>query len=212
MANFFKAVDKRDLDLIAKAKKTCTRTRLPDKESLRIFGGPKSSDLLGKNITNYLDLFTPRQLLYVSAVKTLLDSVDPRHRLWLGLLVSTSLEFNSLLCGYKGSEKRRPGAIRHVFSHHAYSFPYTSLENNPIFSQKTSGTLRRLFDDRIRDAGNWAVAPIERKPTSAGWRKIAVLGEVDGGSECSSVEQFADNNRQLIVTTVLAFVAIAPNY
>ncbi len=57
---FFKAVDKRDLDAIAKAKKTCTQARLPEKESLRILRGPKSSDLLSKKIENYLDLFTPR--------------------------------------------------------------------------------------------------------------------------------------------------------
>lgn len=196
---FFKAVDKADFDAIAKAKKAAIHIRLPEKESLRVLGGPKSSDLLNKKIEFYSDLFTPRQLLYISAAKALLDGVESKHRLWLALLVSTSLEFNSILCGYKGSEQRRPGAIRHVFSHHAYSFPYTSLENNPVFSQKTSGTLRRLFDDRVKDAGVWAIAPIERKPKPAGWRKIAVLGEVDSGFECSSVNQFVDQKRRFIL-------------
>jgi putative DNA methylase len=196
---FFKAVDKRDLEAIRNAKKAADRIALPEKESLRVLGGPKSSDLLTKKIPYYSDLFTPRQLLYVSAAKALLNDMEPKHRLWLALLVSTSLEFNSVLCGYKGSERRRPGAIRHVFSHHAYSFPYTSLENNPVFSQKTSGTLRRLFDDRIKDAGVWAIAPLERKPKTVGWRKIALLGEVDGGSECSSVEEFVDQERRFIL-------------
>lgn len=196
---FFKAVDKEDLHAIARAKKASAKISLPERESARVLGGPKSSDLLSKNIEYYLDLFTPRQLLYMSTAKALLDEAPSKHRLWLAMLVSTSLEFNSILCGYKGTEQRRPGAIRHVFSHHAYSFPHTSLENNPIFSQKTSGTLRRLFDDRIKDAGVWALAPIERKPTSAGWRKIVVLGEIDGGLECSSVEQFAGQKRRFIV-------------
>ena len=196
---FFKAVDKGDFETIAKAKKAATRIGFPEKESLRVVGGPKSSDLLRKKVGYYSDLFTPRQLLYISAAKTLLDDVESKHRLWLALLVSTSLEFNSLLCGYKGSEQRRPGAIRHVFSHHAYSFPHTSLENNPVFSQKTSGTLRRLFDDRIKDAGVWAVAPMERRPKPVGWRKITVTGEIDGGFECSSVEQFVDQKRRFIL-------------
>jgi len=196
---FFKAVQKGDLDVLAKAKKAATKMDLPSKHSLRVVGGPKSSDLLKRKIEHYSDLFTARQLLYISTAKKLIDTVEPKHRLWLALLVSTSLEFNSLLCGYKGSEQRRPGAIRHVFSHHAYSFPYTSLENNPIFSQKTSGTLRRLFDDRIKDAAVWASAPIERKTKPSGWRKVTILGEIDGGLEGSSVEEFVDDKRRFIL-------------
>jgi putative DNA methylase len=196
---FFKQVESSDLNAIRKAKKAAASLALPTKDSLRVLGGPKSSDLLSRKIEHYSDLFTARQLLYLGTAKKLIDGVEPKHRFWLALLVSTSLEFNSALCGYKGSERRRPGAIRHVFSHHAYSFPYTSLENNPIFSRRTSGTLRRLFDDRIKDASVWASTPIERKPTPNGWGKTAVLGEVDGGSECSSLEQFVHGNRRFIL-------------
>ena len=195
---FLKNVEKGELVAIAKAAKAAANINLPKKESLRVLGGPKSSDLLNRRIEYYSELFTARQLLYISTAKKLIDAAEPKHRLWLALLVSTSLEFNSLLCGYKGSEKRRPGAIRHVFSHHAYSFPHTALENNPVFSQMTSGTLRRLFDDRIRDAAAWARAPIERKPRLSGWRKVTVLGEVDGGVECSSLEQFVQQKRRFI--------------
>jgi DNA modification methylase len=195
---FFKAVEKVDLDAIAKAKKAAARIDLPKEHSLRVLGGPKSSDLLNRKIEYYSDLYTARQLLYISTAKKFIDAAEPKHRLWLALLVSTSLEFNSLLCGYKGSDRRRPGAIRHVFSHHAYSFPHTSLENNPIFSQKTSGTLRRLFDDRIKDAAAWASAPIERKPKPGGWRKVTVLGEIDSGFECLSLEQFVHQKRRFI--------------
>jgi len=196
---FFKPVESSDLNAIRKAKKAAASLAFPTKDSLRVLGGPKSSDLLTRRIEHYSELFTARQLLYLGTAKKLIDAVEPKHRGWLALLVSTSLEFNSALCGYKGSERRRPGAIRHVFSHHAYSFPYTSLENNPIFSRRTSGTLRRLFDDRIIDASVWASTPIERKPTLNGWRKAAVLGEIDGGSECSSLEQFAHGNRLFIL-------------
>ncbi|MGD0651448.1 MAG: hypothetical protein ABSA97_09975 [Verrucomicrobiia bacterium] len=195
---FFKAVGKEDLDSIEKARRSAARVVLPRVDSLRVVRGPKSGDLLSKNIESYSDLFSPRQILYISTAKKLLDEAEPKHRVWLALLVSTSLEFNSILCGYKGSDKRRPGAIRHVFSHHAYSFPYTSLESNPAFSQKTSGTLRRLFEDRVKDAGKWAVAPIERQPNTDGWRKVAILGETDCGFECSHVSEFKGKTRRFI--------------
>jgi adenine-specific DNA methylase len=196
---FFKATDRDDLAAIKRSDAASKRASLPDRNLLRVLPGPKSRDLLTKGINNYRDLFTARQLLYIGKAKELIDHVGPDHRIWLALLVSTSLEFNSVLCGYKGSSKRRPGAIRHVFSHHAYSFPYTSVENNPVFSQKTSGTLRRLFDDRIKDAGRWARAPIERQPTKGGWRKVAVLGERDAGQECHSLVEFAGQERRFLI-------------
>lgn len=196
---FFKAIDTHDLHAIKKATAAANRLSLPAKKSLRVTGGPKSGDLLAKGIELYASLFTPRQLLYVSSAKKMLETVKPEHRLWLALLVSTSLEFNSILCGFKGAEKRRPGAIRHVFSHHAYSFPYTSLESNPIFPHKTSGTLLRLFEDRVKNAANWATAPIERKHTASGWRKVAISGETDWGVECSSIKDFVGQTKRFLV-------------
>jgi hypothetical protein len=118
----------------------------------------------------------------------LVQSAPKDHQLWLGLLVSTSLEFNSLLCGYKGVVPPRPGAIRHVFSHHAYSFPYTALESNPLFSGATSGTLPRLFQDRIVKASKWAEAPVERRLVGAYTRTIAIKDETDQGLEARSIE------------------------
>lgn len=49
------------------------------------------------------------------------------------------------------------------------------------------------------DAGVWAVAPIERRPAPSGWRNYAVLGEIDGGLECSSVEQLIGQKRRFIL-------------
>ncbi len=122
------------------------------------------------------------------------------HRLWLSLLLSTSLEFNSALCGYKGAAKRRPGAIRHVFAHHAYSFPYTALENNPAFSRSTSGTLNNLFKNRIAAAAEWASGPVERRWVGKGWKKVSIPDEVDMGVEVPSVEEFPGKKRMFFVT------------
>lgn len=186
---FFKRPDAHDLRRLDEARQFAhANVHLPV-EDLGVPSGPKSNDLLNKGIVNFADVFTPRQQIYIRICKDLLDAVDERHRLWLGLLISTSLEFNCLLCGYKGSDKRRAGAIRHVFSHHAYSFPYTALENNPVFSGNTSGTIGLLFQDRIRNAALWAKAPIERRLSNGQWKKVTLLGELDGGTP---VESFAE--------------------
>jgi adenine-specific DNA methylase len=195
---FFKAVSKEDLAAIDQARRSAVHATLPPENSLQVVRGPKSGDLLSKNITSYADLFTPRQILYITTAKKLLDEADSKHRIWLALLVSTSLEYNSILTGYKGSDKRRAGAIRHVFSHHAYSFPYTSLESNPVFSEKTSGTLRRLFEARVKDAGEWALAPIERQPSAYGWRKVTIFGETDSGFQSLTTKDFAGNTQRFI--------------
>lgn len=165
-----------------------------------VFEGPKSGDLLSRGIDCYLDLFTKRQLLFLDEAIRLVHSAPRAHQLWLGLLVSTSLEFNCLLCGYKGAGSRRPGAIRHVFSHHAYSFPYTALENNPLFPLKTSGTLKLLFRDRIQKAGKWAALPVERRIIDGQTKQVTISGEVDSGDLASSFTSIREGVRKVYVT------------
>lgn len=196
---FFREPSEKDLRNSGNALRKLRRRNLPGPENVKVPVGPKSNDLLNRRIGSFLDVFSPRQLLYLSESMRIIEDLPQTHRLWLALLVSTSLEFNSMLCGYKGSAVRRPGTIRHVFSHHAYSFPYTALEANPIFSRKTSGTLRRLFEDRIRGAGEWARAPIERKANGDKWRKIVIHGECDIGHECTRVKDFKGKTRQFII-------------
>ena len=197
--HFYKAVDENDLSAIKQSHEILRDMDVPSEDSLHISSGPKSDDLLKKNISSYLELFSPRQLLYIASAKSLLDNVEEKHRLWLSVLVSTSLEFNSMLCGYKGAYKRRPGAIRHVFSHHAYTFPYTALENNPVFHGKSSGTLQRLFSSRIKRAGEWADSPIERIFENSKWQKVEIKGEKDYGVECSSIHDFEGQKKHFLV-------------
>lgn len=195
---FYKFPDQKDLLNIQHAKDEIQKSALPSADHLRVAGGPKSDDLLSKGVANFGELFTARQLMYISTCKALLDTVDEPHRLWLGMLISTSLEFNSLLCGYKGADKRRAGAIRHVFSHHAYSFPHTALENNPVFSGNTSGTLGLLFEDRILAASEWAETPVERQHARGKWTKVVVLGEKDSGQPVTAVDELQLGAQQFI--------------
>jgi hypothetical protein len=196
---FFKAVDRTDLALIVRARDAAQDLDLGDPKDFRVPSGPKSDDLLGRNVTSFQELFTPRQLLYLSASTELLQELPGEDRLWLALLISTSLDFNALLCGYKGAGIRRPGAIRHVFSHHAYSFPYTALENNPVFSRKRSGTLKRLFHDRILRAGRWAVEPVERHIEGDRRRKVPIRGEIDGGEPVRDWRSLAHGKRKFLL-------------
>ena len=181
---FYRTPSQNDLDLIEEADRIREELDLGADEDFLIREGPKSSDLIRHHIKSYLDVFSSRQLLYLHyAVKHLRHYTDV-ERLNLAMLVSTSLEFNSMLCGYKGWYKSRPGAIRHTFALHAYSLQYTALENNPVNPARSSGNLRQLFRDRIERGRQWAALPAERKLNDDGkMETVSIHGEVDAGEE-----------------------------
>ena len=196
----FKVPDAADVALLAEAE--TVRAELPfERADFAIDPGRKSRQLTPRGIANYLDLFSSRQLIFLDQAIRLLPQFTPEVKLNLGLLVSTSLEFNSMLCGYKGKNKRRAGAIRHTFSHHAYSFPYTALENNPVYPRKASGTLQKLFQARIRNGRLWAMKPRERvigkRLSVSGEKKfVEIVGEQDSGLEVDSVAEMTSDSRQ----------------
>ncbi len=174
-----------------------------DPSDFALAPGSKSKSLKKRRVNSYLDLFSSRQLLYLdTAVSVFSDPcsvfserlLNTEHcklnALNLALLVSTSLEFNSMLCGYKGYGRRRPGAIRHTFTYHAYTFPYTALENNPVYGRRVSGALPNLFESRIVRGRLWAQSPVERRPKSqTRSEKAPIPDERDAGTE---VARFAD--------------------
>ena len=197
---FFKSLDDADRELWQEAREQFGTLDFNRRETFVVEPGPKSKDLLRNGISNYLDVFSARQLYYLETALRLLQAMEDRtERLILSLLVSTSLEFNSMLCGYKGSGKRRPGAIRHTFSHHAYSFPYTAAENNPVFPRKSSGTLRKLFADRVVRAGKWSLSPVERKPSGDQLSKVVIKGERDAGIEVHSPHELREGDHKFLV-------------
>jgi len=167
-----------------------------DREAFAVNRGRKSAQLIQRGVDNYLDLFSTRQLLYLERAIEHLRPFPPLIQLNLAMLVSTSLEFNSMLCGYKGKNKRRAGAIRHTFSHHAYSFPYTALENNPLFPRKASGTLQKLFQASIRNGRSWAQHPRERLVDQPGIQFAELPGEVDAGQEVTALSDLQEGSRR----------------
>jgi putative DNA methylase len=194
---FFRSPGEADLERIRQADQQRQTLDFGQLEDFAVQSGPKSDDLLRHYIHSSLDLFSSRQLLYLHQAIRQLRAYDGIAKLNLGLLVSTSLEFNSLLCGYKGWFKRRPGAIRHVFALHAYSFPYTALENNPVNRQKSSGNLQQLFRDRIERGRKWALAPIERKVEKDGKQHLVKMpGEMDAGIEVFDQQALAHEHQR----------------
>ncbi len=175
-----------------------TRPQLPPLEFI-IPPGPKSNSLKERKIFSYLDLFSHRQLLFLQQVITQLPNYPITIRLPLALLISTALEFNSMLCGYKGAGKRRSGAIRHTFTYHAYTFPNTAVENNPIFPNRSSGSLKNLFVSRIVRGRNWAKNPIERKFVDGKTLKVTIDGEQDWGREVEDFEALLNGRKQFLL-------------
>ncbi|MDD5313332.1 MAG: hypothetical protein PHO26_09890 [Dehalococcoidia bacterium] len=210
--SFYKSFDENDHLLLDQATQRFRSTTNLRPSEFIVPDGPKSRDLLSRGVHSYLDLFTPRQLLLIEQMIQLVQSSPKDHHLWLALLVSTSLEFNSLLCGYKGAISPRPGAIRHVFSHHAYSFPYTALESNPLFSGASSGTLPRLFQDRVVRAGKWAEAPLERRIDGESVHIVAVKGEVDWGIEVNSIAALKEPGHFCLIQDDFRNVAIPAGF
>ena len=197
---FFRAPAQEDLRLVEAADQARGTLDFGAVEDFFVRAGPKSSDLIRHHVTSYLDLFSSRQLLYLNSAVKHLRRHTGLERLNLALLVSTSLEFNSMLCGYKGWYKNRPGAIRHTFALHAYSFQYTALENNPINPAKSSGNLRQLFHDRIERGRKWAALPIERKIDADGTRTlVAIRGEDDAGDEAIEQSDLATQGSRFLV-------------
>jgi hypothetical protein len=192
---FHKSPDWRDSEIQNAAN--ARRAALPlHPDDFCVEAGNKSIQLWRRNVRCYLDLFSSRQLIFLSEASRLLPNDDPLLRLNLALLLSTSLEFNSMLCGYKGAARRRAGAVRHTFAHHGYSFPYTALENNPIYPRRASGTLQKVFHSRISRGRHWAAAPLERLPDEPGTRFMKIDGEHDGGEEVSSPAALAQGSQR----------------
>jgi putative DNA methylase len=193
----FKTPDHRDRALIAESPKQADSVRLsPRYYAIPI--GPKSSDLRKHGVHFYWELFTGRQLLYIKTSAELLRGMAPELRDVLGMLVSTSLDFNSLLCGYKGAGVRRPGAVRHVFAHHAYSIPYIALENNPITTEASSGSLLRLFRDRIWRGANWARNPREVRLNGSKPETVPIPGETDSGNLCTTYDELSETAKGML--------------
>jgi adenine-specific DNA methylase len=158
-----KQPDKYDLSLYEMVKNEFEQSRnellIPTQS---IPAGLKTDDLLRMGYRYWYQLFNERQLVSLSKLlKAILELEEPLTEFML-IAFSGSLEFNNMLCSYKGVDVRRPGAVRHIFSHHAFVHTLEPLENNLWGSEKDSGTFPHIYKYRVRRAKLYCGRPEER--------------------------------------------------
>ncbi len=143
-------------------------------------------------------LLNARQLaaldLLFRAIKNVKDE-DARELLLL--IASASLEFNSMLCSAKGLGT---GAVRQVFTHHAFIPAKAPLEANVWGVKSSSGGFATLFHERVSRAAAWAEKPLEPKPAKNGKpQKVVIEGERLSGCLAASYAEIASGEANLLV-------------
>jgi len=198
--NGFRAFGEFDVERLEAARERFEELEesLPLPEQRIPKGGEKTRDLHNRNYTEWTHLFNSRQLL---ALGTLLDNIrgvdDALARHYLTLTFSATLEFNNMFCSYKGADPRGPGAVRHIFSHHAYVHPGEPLENNPLGTKgRQSGTFRYLYEYRLKKSLDYQHNPVERVLNDDGTvkEKKSIVGEQIGGRPADSVSELLDGD------------------
>lgn len=125
--------------------------------------GLKTGDLLSHNYLFWYELFNPRQLLCLDMLlRAILEINEKSIRELMLTLFSGCLEFNNMFCSYKGVTQPRSGAVRPIFSHHAFVMPREPLENNLWGPSGSSGTFPTLYYNRLLRAREYCLAPMER--------------------------------------------------
>jgi len=196
----FKTFDGFDVEKLASARERFEELadELPIPEQSIPEGGEKTRDLHNRNYTKWTHLFNARQLLALGTLLSNIKDVDDElARQYLTLTFSATLEFNNMFCSYKGADPRGPGAVRHIFSHHAYVHPGEPLENNPLGTKpRQSGTFRYLYEYRLQKALDYQHTPVERLLAEDGTvdRKKEIGGETIGGKPADSVAELAEGD------------------
>ncbi len=196
----FCAFNSFDAERYEAAKERFTKVRddlpLPTQSIPR--GGEKTRDLHNRNYTSWTHLFNDRQLLALGRLLENIRNVDDETaRHYLMLTFSATLEFNNMFCSYKGADPRGPGAVRHIFSHHAYVHPGEPLENNPLgAAPRQSGTFRYLYEYRLKRALEFQRNPVERVLNDDGTvaEKRSIDGEQIGGDPADSVRELLERD------------------
>lgn len=142
-------------------------------------------------------MFNARQLAAYDLLFRAIGRVgDEPSRELLILLASTSLELNSMFCGAKGLGT---GAIRHVFSHHAFIPAKEPLEANVWGVHRSSGGYSTLFKERLLRAREWAEAPTERRFTGQRAEKVPIPGERLAGRPVATFDELTGASTMLLL-------------
>lgn len=154
-------------------------------------------------------MFNPRQLAAYDLLFRAIDKgADAPSRELLILLASTSLELNSMFCGAKGLGT---GAIRHVFSHHAFIPAKEPLEANVWGVHRSSGGYSTLFRERLLRAREWAEAPVERRFMGRKAEKVPIVGERLAGRPVETFAELREGGQMLLLNHTSESLDEVPN-
>jgi len=176
----FKAPDEDDLQCYAqleiRAAETVHQLAVPRGE---IPQGRNTNQARRYGYQHWHEMFNARQLLGLDTlVRTVRSLPDPAAREILALHLSSTLEFHSMLATAKGLGT---GAVRQVFSHHAFIPAKAPLEAHlwgvGAASGGSSGGFSSLSGTRLKAARRWMAAPQESTIVDGRRIRAAVAGE-----------------------------------
>lgn len=164
----------------------------------RVPAGRNTDQLLRYGYHYWNQLFNARQLAALDLLFRAIGKLkDEKARETLLLLASASLEFNSMLCSAKGIGT---GAIRQVFTHHAFIPTKCPFEANVWGTKSSSGGFSTLYRARVPRAIAWAKQPLEPLPRrNAKTEKVAIEGEQLTGKLASDFAQLEHGDANLLV-------------
>jgi len=178
--------------------------------TIGITPGHNTDQVLRYNYKEWKQLFNYRQQYCLSLLlQAILEEPGDTCRELLLLLFSGMLEFNNMLCSYKGEGT---GAVRHLFSHHILKPEKMALENAVWGTPKSSGCFSTLFASRLLPALRYRQDPFELriieehgKPKS---QKKFGLSACPVSSLAESFQSLNQQNRAVVFCTDSAHVDI----
>lgn len=198
----FKAPDPEDVVRYAELEASAAR-QLAD---LRVPKGPipagrNTNQMLRYGYRSWHEMFNGRQLLGLDRlVRAVADVDDDAAREALALHLSSILEFHSMFASSKGLGT---GAIRQVFSHHAFIPAKAPLEAHlwgvGTANGGSSGGFASLYANRLKAALRWKAAPNETTLVDGERVRAAVEGETLSGRPAERFDQLADGTADVLL-------------
>lgn len=147
------------------------------------------------------EMFNARQLLGLDILVGAVRAVDdPAARDALALHLSSVLEFHSMFATSKGLGT---GAIRQVFSHHAFIPAKSPLEAHlwgvGTASGGSSGGFASLYGTRVQAAQRWKTEPQESTIVDGKRVRAAVTGEKLAARPATTFAQLTDGSADVLL-------------
>jgi len=154
----YKEITEYDKELYEETSSKLDELDLPIPQ-VRINSGNNTDQIINYNYRYWDQLFNQRQLLVLGLLAQRIGEIsDPQLRELFTTFLSGVIEFNSMLCSFKGEGT---GAVRHTFSHHTFKPEKTPLEANLWGTPKSSGSFSTLFKSRLMRAIEYKNEPFE---------------------------------------------------